>query len=114
MNRAQETIQRIHQEIGTSDSEIADILDVSREHINRIKQGKVTASETLADNLTRLLALMHTRGYQPVRKHYTFRKRKPIPRPRPESYPPVSIEQPREPVQRSTPYPATGVYGDPY
>ncbi len=111
MSKAQEIIQRMHQEIGVSDTDIAYMCDVSREHINRIKRNKERASEHLTSKLADLLQRMIDTRYSPERKHYD-RKRVAAQAIPAHSH---SAQAPgeRAPIQKYIPS-HTGMYGNPY
>lgn len=74
MDKAQELLQKIHTEFGLSDLFIAKLLDppASREHINRVKQGKLVASQRLTNDLAELLQGLREISYHPDRKPYTW------------------------------------------
>jgi hypothetical protein len=72
MNYVQTLIQIEHSEIGMSDSAIALVCGVRRQHINDLKLGKKGASEKLIKVLENDIRYAREHKLKAVRKHYEY------------------------------------------
>jgi hypothetical protein len=122
--RAQELINAIRQ-YGLGDADIGALTDVSREWINRVRQGKRRSSHTLHHALEDILTECQAGDLHAHRKPYT-RKAPAVSRttPWPGEHCPYkhrnsneqaqASRQAGEPSQHHATYSPTGVYSEPY